>query len=426
MAKYPTGVENHGGFLRIWFIYKGKRVRESLGLPDTPKNRKAAGELRATVCYGIKTGNFNYSANFPESPNVAKYGGQKKPVTMSELMNKWIAIKEPELTPNARNRYKSYLDTYLEIIGPDKMVSAFTQEDALLARKELLTGWQRIRGKNPAPNGKGRSVPTVNSYTGCLKSMLAFAANNGYMEKNPLDGVAPLKKSRPEPDPLTQDEYGRILTACSSEQIRNMVAFAVNTGMRHGEIISLAWEDIDTEKWTVKVVRNQAMPDYFGPPKTESGERVIQLTGGAIEALKLQMPLTRMGVQHQIDVRLRQKDLTRKDDCTFVFSPRLTARNGNESYWYSNGSISAAWKRALRKAGVRMRKSYETRHTFACWALSSGANPNFIAHQMGHASAQMLYNVYGRWMSENNLDQMAIMNAKFTKNVPSMPHKKTG
>lgn len=29
---YPTGVENHGGSLRIWFNFKGKRVRENLGV----------------------------------------------------------------------------------------------------------------------------------------------------------------------------------------------------------------------------------------------------------------------------------------------------------------------------------------------------------------------------------------------------------
>ncbi len=40
---YPTGVENHGKSLRIWFIFKGKRVRENLGVPDTAKNRKVAG-----------------------------------------------------------------------------------------------------------------------------------------------------------------------------------------------------------------------------------------------------------------------------------------------------------------------------------------------------------------------------------------------
>ncbi|MDF3736729.1 Arm DNA-binding domain-containing protein, partial [Enterobacter hormaechei] len=43
MSKYPTGVENHGGTLRLWFTYKGVRVREGLGVPDTPKNRKVAG-----------------------------------------------------------------------------------------------------------------------------------------------------------------------------------------------------------------------------------------------------------------------------------------------------------------------------------------------------------------------------------------------
>lgn len=32
-ASYPTGVENHGGSLRIWFLYKGKRVREKPWYP---------------------------------------------------------------------------------------------------------------------------------------------------------------------------------------------------------------------------------------------------------------------------------------------------------------------------------------------------------------------------------------------------------
>lgn len=36
----PTGVENHGGKLRICFHYKGKRVRENLGGPDPLKIAK--------------------------------------------------------------------------------------------------------------------------------------------------------------------------------------------------------------------------------------------------------------------------------------------------------------------------------------------------------------------------------------------------
>lgn len=90
---YPTGVENHGGTLRIWFMYKGVRVRESLGVVDTPKNRKVAGELRASVCYAIKTGSFNYAAQFPESANLQRFGEDRKEITVIELAEKWLDLK---------------------------------------------------------------------------------------------------------------------------------------------------------------------------------------------------------------------------------------------------------------------------------------------------------------------------------------------
>ena len=107
MAKtsYPTGVENHGGKLRIWFLYKGKRVREALGIPDTPKNRKLSGELRSSVCYSIKTGTFNFSEQFPNSPNLYKFGHANKEISLHEFNRKWLELKEMEITLNAMKRY---------------------------------------------------------------------------------------------------------------------------------------------------------------------------------------------------------------------------------------------------------------------------------------------------------------------------------
>lgn len=81
-ASYPTGVENHGGSLRIWFQYRGQRVRENLGVPDTAKNRKVAGELRASVCFAIKMGSFNYAAQFPASSNLKRFGLEKKDISV--------------------------------------------------------------------------------------------------------------------------------------------------------------------------------------------------------------------------------------------------------------------------------------------------------------------------------------------------------
>lgn len=40
---------------------------------------------------------------------------------------------------------------------------------------------------------------------------------------------------------------------------------------------------------------------------------------------------------------------------------------------------------------------------------------------MGHTSAQMVYNIYGKWMTDNNSNQMAILNANFGGFAPSMP-----
>ena len=87
--KYPTGVENHGGKLRIWFVYKGVRVRENLGVPDTAKNRRVAGELRSSVCYAIKTGVFDYAKQFPSSRNLEKFGEARQDLTIKELAEKY-------------------------------------------------------------------------------------------------------------------------------------------------------------------------------------------------------------------------------------------------------------------------------------------------------------------------------------------------
>lgn len=425
MAAYPTGVEVHGESLRIWFIYQGKRVRENLGVPDTPKNRRMAGELRSSVCFAIKTGTFNFMTQFPNSANAEKFGIVRKQITLLELKKKWLGLKEMELSLGTLGRYDCQLTTTIETLGEHRNICSLNTEDILNARKELLHGWQKVRRSSNLKSKKGRSVPTVNCYMACLGGMLGFAYKSGYVGTDLMAGISPLAKERPNPDPLTSDEYHRVLAACPTLQFRNMVIFAVNTGVRHGELSALAWEDVDTTNWTVTVSRNYSLKGNFTLPKTTSGIRTIQLTKPAIDALKEQMALTRMMKSHNVSVSLREYKKQRTDECTFIFSPSVTSMNGKKTMCYVPGSINSAWRSILRRAGIRHRRAYETRHTFACWALAAGANPNFVAHQMGHSSAQMLYSVYGKWMTENNHDQVGLLNATFEQNAPLMPHRKT-
>ncbi len=148
----------------------------------------------------------------------------------------------------------------------------------------------------------------------------------------------------------------------------------------------------------------------FGPPKTEAGFRTVTLLQPAIEALKAQSELTAQFSKTEIAYHHREYGLTKKQNMHFVFMPRV--RNGAQKAHYSLGSIAACWDSAVKRAGIRRRNPYHTRHTFACWLLSAGANPSFIANQMGHENAQMVYEIYATWIEEMNSEQVAMLNAK--------------
>ncbi|EBV0310873.1 integrase [Salmonella enterica subsp. enterica serovar Oranienburg] len=421
MAKpaYPTGVENHGGKLRICFHYKGKRVRENLGVPDTPKNRKIAGELRASVCFLIKTGSFNYAERFPDSPNLKQFGVVNKDITIAKLADKWLGLKEMEISRNTMIRYESIVKTSVSLLGGQVLASAVTQEDLLVFRRELMTGYQIVR-PNRELTPKGRSVATVNSYMGIICGMFQFAASNGYISQNPFSEISTLKRAKTEPDPLTREEFTRLIDACHHQQIKNIWSLAVYTGLRHGELCALAWEDIDIKAGTLVVRRNYTQAKEFTLPKTQAGtDRVIHLIQPAIDALKNQASFTKLGKQHKVEVKLREFGRTSAHSCTFVFNPQLTTRSGKSGTHYA--SLNRIWESAMRRAGLRYRKAYQSRHTYACWSLAAGANPNFIAAQMGHANAQMVYTVYGAWMADNNQSQVDILNQRLAATAPRVP-----
>jgi integrase len=48
------------------------------------------------------------------------------------------------------------------------------------------------------------------------------------------------------------------------------------------------------------------------------------------------------------------------------------------------------WRPALRRAGLRRRTMYQTRHTFASLALQSGEQIGWVARQLGHTTDEMV------------------------------------
>lgn len=56
----------------------------------------------------------------------------------------------------------------------------------------------------------------------------------------------------------------------------------------------------------------------------------------------------------------------------------------------------------IKKAGVRYRNPYQTRHTYASMMLSAGENSLWVAKQMGHKDTEMIIKNYGRWIPDTS------------------------
>jgi len=97
--------------------------------------------------------------------------------------------------------------------------------------------------------------------------------------------------------------------------------------------------------------------------------RKVLLNDRALHALEKPRPLTE----------------ARSDD---VFAPSGTD-DRSALFIRPEASQQRYWLAALRTLGIRHRRLYDTRHTYATMCLVAGMNPAFIAAQLGH-SVQVL------------------------------------
>lgn len=129
-----------------------------------------------------------------------------------------------------------------------------------------------------------------------------------------------------------------------------------------------------------------------------------------------QLKLTGDIEKKEICFHHREHGKTEQQKIRFVFVPKSQSKTKNG--YFSKSAISYGWKKAIELTGVRKRHPYQSRHTYACWSLSAGANPSFIGSQMGHEDARMVYEVYSKWIGDMNQEQVEMLNDRMPTALP--------
>jgi integrase len=158
--------------------------------------------------------------------------------------------------------------------------------------------------------------------------------------------------------------------------------------MRPEETIALRWSDID---WNRQVARVRRVRTFKGAERDGSkthAERDVDLVPQALEALLILKPYT---------YPLKIDRGTDADTTADIFQNPVTRRA-----WHDERSQrDHYWRPSLKRLGIRWRKPYNTRHTFATAALMAAVPPAYIAAQLGH-SIKTLLEKYARWIPGND------------------------
>src|SRR3990167_2719102 len=102
-----------GQNIRIDFIYRGVRCRETLKIEPTKANLKYAERLRGEILNAISLGTFNYPDYFPDSKRAKLFGYSVVKATVGELLKEYMAIAEKTLEPSTYNGNRKACDAHL-------------------------------------------------------------------------------------------------------------------------------------------------------------------------------------------------------------------------------------------------------------------------------------------------------------------------
>ena len=234
---------------------------------------------------------------------------------------------------------RAHLRILIEYFG-SKRIRNITHSD--------VEEFKQARLKIKTPQGKERTIATVNRELEVFRAAMRFAVRQGWLVRSPFDMGASLISKADEARRervLTHEEERRLLVVCTGRRahLKPLLIAALDTGARRGELFKLIWSDVDFENRLINLRATTT--------KTQRGRAI-----GMTERLFLELQ------------SLFEKST--KDSDSLVFGITDT--------------VKRSFAGACRDAGIEGFRFHDCRHTAITRMVQSGMAAHLIMKVSGH------------------------------------------
>lgn len=201
-----------------------------------------------------------------------------------------------------------------------------------------------------------------------LHRMFNYAINREYLDKNPVSRAIKIKVPEVMPDHFSKVDYDRFINKVDNKDLRDIYNFAVNTGLRQMELITLEWSQVDLiNKFVILNNKNHI---------TKSKKvRTIPLNNAAFKVLA---------------------DRDKRTDYIFEYKNKK----------YIQKSMSKIFKKFVILAGINSKLHFHSlRHTFASWLVQAGVSIFVVKELLGHSDIKTTM-IYAKLNQDNLRDSV--------------------
>ena len=304
----------------IWWTcisHNGRKVQKSLETSD----KKLAQAIEAKIRTEIVEGKY-----------YEKLIGQRK--TFNDMMDRFMKDYAPTVSLNTQEGYKYYLKNLKRFFGNPGLMSITPK---VVAKYKL---YRRDNGTSPS---------TVNRELYMLSKAFNLAVKEWeWLKDNPVSRVQKERENNEVDRWLTENEERRLL-GNSPNWLREIIVFALNTGLRQDELLSLEWNRVNLLRKTILIQKTKNNKPNTLPLNSIALNVIMQKYEGKVRSLK--------------------------SDLVFI------SKSGTK---ICKRNLIRAFAQALEKAEIKNFTFHCLRHTFATRLAQNGVDIYKIAKLLNH------------------------------------------